>query len=76
MRVQSMRRLRDQGGLTLIETLVSMIILIILTTMIIIGWANLQRASANSLRTNQARASLRDANKSLDDLRAKLDAAG
>ncbi len=30
-----------------------MIILVIITTMIIIGWANLQRASANALRTNQ-----------------------
>ena len=61
MRSASTRRLRDQHGLTLIETLVSMIILIIITTMIIVGWANLQRASANALRTNQARASMRDA---------------
>jgi len=61
MRSSSTRRQRDQRGLTLIETLVSMIILIILTTMIIVGWANLQRASANALRTNHARASLRDA---------------
>jgi len=54
-------RLRDQEGLTLIETLVSMVILAVISTMIIMGWANLQRASANALRTNQARASLRDA---------------
>ena len=55
------RRLRGQDGITLIEALVSMIILVVITTMIIVGWANLQRASANALRTNQARASLRDA---------------
>jgi prepilin-type N-terminal cleavage/methylation domain-containing protein len=61
IRAMGTRRLRDQGGLTLIEVLVSMVILVIISTMIIIGWANLQRASANALRTNQARASLRDA---------------
>jgi type II secretory pathway pseudopilin PulG len=61
MRCFSTRRMRRQEGLTLIETLVSMIILVIISTMIIIGWANLQRASANALRTNLARASLRDA---------------
>ena len=56
MRSASARRLRDQHGLTLIETLVSMIILIIITTMIIVGWANLQRASANALRAPTRRA--------------------
>jgi prepilin-type N-terminal cleavage/methylation domain-containing protein len=52
---------RSQTGLTLIEILVSIIILAILSTMLIMGWVNLQRASATALRTNQARASLRDA---------------
>jgi prepilin-type N-terminal cleavage/methylation domain-containing protein len=61
MRPARTYRRGGQDGLTLIETLVSMIILVILSTMIIVGWANLQRASANALRTNQARASLRDA---------------
>lgn len=61
MRASGTYRSRGQGGLTLIETLISMIILIVVSTMIIVGWANLQRASANALRTNQARASLRDA---------------
>jgi type II secretory pathway pseudopilin PulG len=61
MRTLGTRRLRGQDGITLIEALVSMIILVIITTMIIVGWANLQRASANALRTNHARASLRDA---------------
>lgn len=54
-------RSRGQAGLTLIEILVSIIILAIISTMLIAGWVNLQRASATSLRTNQARASLRDA---------------
>ena len=38
-----------------------MVILIIFTTMLIVGWVNLQRASAFALRTNQARATSRDA---------------
>ena len=61
MRANRRRRLRGQEGLTLIETLISMIILIVITTMIIIGWANLQRASAKVLTTNHARADLRGA---------------
>ena len=55
------RRRNGQTGLTLIEVLVSIIILAIISTMLIMGWVNLQRASATVLRTNQARASLRDA---------------
>jgi type II secretory pathway pseudopilin PulG len=54
-------RFRGQEGITLIEALISMIILAIISTMIIMGWANLQRASATALRENNARASLRDA---------------
>jgi type II secretory pathway pseudopilin PulG len=54
-------RLSGQEGLTLVEALVSMVILFILSTMIIVGWVNLQHASANAMRTNQARAFLRDA---------------
>ncbi|HQH22528.1 MAG TPA: type II secretion system protein, partial [Thermoleophilia bacterium] len=50
-----------QTGLTLIEVLVSLIILGIISTMLVMGWANLQRASATAMRTNHARASLRDA---------------
>jgi prepilin-type N-terminal cleavage/methylation domain-containing protein len=61
MRAIKAHRLRNQEGLTLIEILVSMIILAILSTMIIMGWANLQRASANALSTNRARADLRGA---------------
>lgn len=55
------RRRDGQAGLTLIEVLVSIIILAIISTMLIMGWVNLQRASATALRTSQARASLRDA---------------
>jgi prepilin-type N-terminal cleavage/methylation domain-containing protein len=52
---------RGQAGLTLIELLVSMIILGVISTMLIVGWVNLQRASATALRTNNARATVRDA---------------
>jgi prepilin-type N-terminal cleavage/methylation domain-containing protein len=63
MAMRSIRtgRPRGQEGITLIELLVSMIILAIISTMIVIGWANLQRASANVLSTNHARADLRGA---------------
>lgn len=61
MLASRIHRRRDQAGITLIEILVSIIILAIISTMLIAGWVNLQRASATSLRTNQARASLRDA---------------
>ena len=61
MRANRAHRLRGQGGVTLVEILVSMIILAILSTMIIMGWANLQRASAKVLTTNHARADLRGA---------------
>ena len=50
-----------QAGITLIELLVSMIILSIITTMLIAGWINLQRASAVAVSTNNARAYARDA---------------
>ncbi len=52
---------RGQSGLTLIEILVAMVILAVISTMLIMGWVNLQRASATALRTNHARATLRDA---------------
>ena len=56
------RERRDrEAGLTLIEILVSMIILSIVTTMLVAGWVNLQRASANAVSTNNARATVRDA---------------
>ena len=54
-------RSRSQAGITLMELLISMIILSVLTTMLIMGWMNLQGASANALKTNHARATARDA---------------
>jgi len=51
---------RGQDGLTLIEVLISMIILSIITTMLVMGWVNLQRGAAFALSSNNARASARD----------------
>jgi prepilin-type N-terminal cleavage/methylation domain-containing protein len=51
----------SQAGLTLIEVLVAMIVLAIVSTMLVTGWINLQRASATALLTNDARATGRDA---------------
>ena len=51
----------DQAGITLIELLITMIVLAIVSTMLIMGWINLQRASATVVRTDNARATGRDA---------------
>lgn len=51
----------SQAGLTLVEVLISTIILGIVCTMLISGWINLQRASSFNLSTNNARATARDA---------------
>ena len=45
-------RRRGEAGLSLIEVLVSMIILGIVSTMLIAGWINLQRASANAVASS------------------------
>jgi prepilin-type N-terminal cleavage/methylation domain-containing protein len=60
MRVAHRKRREAESGITLIELLVSMIILGIVSTMLIAGWINLQRASAFALRSNNARAEARD----------------
>jgi prepilin-type N-terminal cleavage/methylation domain-containing protein len=60
MKVAQRKRREAQSGITLIELLVSMIILGIVSTMLIAGWVNLQRASAFALRSNNARAEARD----------------
>jgi type II secretory pathway pseudopilin PulG len=52
---------RRQMGITLIELLVSMIILGVVTTMLIMGWTSLQRSYANGVKTNNAQAEARDA---------------
>ncbi len=60
-----MRRLTDtrrrQRGISLIELLVSMIILGVVTTMLIMGWTSLQRSYANGVRTDNANGEARDA---------------
>lgn len=50
-----------QVGFTLIEVLISMIVLSILTVMLVTVWINLQSASAFTISTNNARATARDA---------------
>jgi prepilin-type N-terminal cleavage/methylation domain-containing protein len=58
---RSRGRLRPQAGLTLVELLVVMAIMGIVTTMLVAGWISLQRASAFTIQTNNARATARDA---------------
>lgn len=55
------KRKASQSGVTLVELLAAMVILSIVTTMLIMGWVNMQRASATAVRTNNARATARDA---------------
>jgi type II secretory pathway component PulJ len=55
------KRSDRQLGITLIELLVSMIILSIVTTMLVMGWVNMQRATAFTVQNNNARADARDA---------------
>ena len=59
MRGHIMRAHSSEAGITLIELLVSMIILGIVSTLLITGWINLQRASAFTV-ANNARAEARD----------------
>jgi prepilin-type N-terminal cleavage/methylation domain-containing protein len=53
--------LARQRGITLIELLISMIILGVVTTMLLAGWATLQKSYAHSVKSNNARAEVRDA---------------
>ena len=52
---------RAQSGISLIELLISMVILSVVTTMLIVGWISMQRAFAFTSADNQARATARDA---------------
>jgi prepilin-type N-terminal cleavage/methylation domain-containing protein len=62
---------QGQAGLTLIEVLISMIILSIITTMLVVGWVSLQRGSAFAITSNNARGTARDAiSRISSDLRA------
>ena len=54
-------RRRDEAGVTLVELLVATVILGVVTTMLIVGWTNLNRASSSVVSTNQSRATTRDA---------------
>ena len=57
-----LKHTRDsQAGLTLIEMLVSMIIMAVISTMLVGGWISLQRSYAFTRVTNTARATVRDA---------------
>jgi type II secretory pathway pseudopilin PulG len=52
---------RREAGITLIELVAAMAILGVITTLLIAGWINLQRASAFAVQMNDARATARDA---------------
>lgn len=57
-----LKHTRDsQAGLTLIEMLVSMIIMAVISTMLVGGWISLQRSYAFARVTNTSRATVRDA---------------
>jgi len=62
----------SQAGLTLIEVLVTMIIMSVVGTMLVGGWISLQRAYAFTRATNSARATARDA---LDRMSSELRAS-
>ncbi len=55
------RKPASQRGISLIELLVSIIILGIVSTLLIMGWTSLQRSYASSVRANNAQAEVRDA---------------
>jgi prepilin-type N-terminal cleavage/methylation domain-containing protein len=50
-----------QAGVTLVELMVAMAILGIVSTLLITGWISIQKSYAHSVRTNNARAEVRDA---------------
>jgi len=62
----------SQAGMTLMELLVSMIIMSVVGTMLVGGWISLQRAYAFTRATNSARATARDA---LDRISSELRAS-
>lgn len=50
-----------EAGLTLIEVLISMIILGIITTMLVVVWVNLQRGAVFAMQASNATSTARDA---------------
>jgi Tfp pilus assembly protein PilW len=57
----SAKRRDHQSGITLVELLVTMVVLTIVTTMIIVSWFTLQSSYAQTAAANDARSSARDA---------------
>ena len=54
-------QLRSQDGLTMIEVLLTMIIMAIVSVMLLLGWINLQRSSSFAIASNSSHAQARDA---------------
>lgn len=52
---------KRQTGVTLVELIVSVVILGIVSTLLVTAWVNLQRASTSAVRTSNARTTARDA---------------
>jgi type II secretory pathway pseudopilin PulG len=70
MRKPRGQRGSSQSGITLVELLISMIIMSIISTMLIVSWISLQRAYAFTSQDNKARATARDAlNRVSSDIR-------
>lgn len=61
MRASLPQRAKQQGGMSLVELLVGMLILSILTTLIIGVWISLQSSSAQTISSDRARETARDA---------------
>jgi len=55
------RQRGTQAGVTLVELLVSMIILAVITTMLVVTWISLQSSYAQTVNADNARSSARDA---------------
>lgn len=60
MRCLSIPPVRERG-ITLVELMVSMVILGVVTTLLLVGWTSLQKSYAHSVKGNNARAEARDA---------------
>jgi type II secretory pathway pseudopilin PulG len=72
MQTPPRQRREPQAGITLIELLVAMIIMVVVSTMLVGGWISLQRSFAFAAADNTARATARDA---LDRVSSEIRAA-
>ena len=61
MQIPRREKRASQAGLSMIELLVSMIIVTVIGTMLVAGWISLQRSFAFAQAKNTARATARDA---------------